>query len=268
MITMIAIGAAVLALLGMLLFNGGILFCLIALVLAAAAIVLPRIGAPKARSVFRVLSVVFSFAACILLCVGPVRTGSSVYDYRNELQKIAQEEKTSPEKALELLDALAESDGWENNSAAAAIRTKAYLDLNDYENARNAIYGIGYTDKEYYILMAEILKKTNSESRELLNLYREAVEYCPDWDDGYAFAGAYIHDLDQNNLRAKYYLEGALALNENNIAANYYMGVVCFEEAAYENALICFDRCIRNGAPEAYVKSIAVYLFRMGANET
>ena len=276
MCDVISIAIILFSLLGMICFKSSVVLCLISFIVAAAALVLPRLFRNKLKIASTVISLAGSAAAIIILLFSVTGVGEvSIYDYGEELLRIEKMSEKEPQKALEALDELYEEYDFKGKREAL-LRTGIYIRQNDTEGAWNSLYDFDYYCEDYFILRSKIIQMNYDRdgeddveglNRDMHYLYSQAVDKLPYWDEGQARMGAYEYELNQNLTAARYYLASALSFNSANIIANYYMGVISFDQGYYEMASDFFIKAIDAGASDALIKNIAVYTYMMGGNK-
>jgi tetratricopeptide (TPR) repeat protein len=125
---------------------------------------------------------------------------------------------------------------------------KCQLYLKQYKEAQLSADGILKNDDSYskaYLLQGIIAKEMGDTSR-AIKLFRFATDRNPDYFDAYMQLGLLCQQ--KNMPIAQQYFENALRIDSNSYEANYAMAMYYHSIKKYENAIIKYERLIKEDA--------------------
>lgn len=239
----------------------GILVCLCAVVLTVLYLVLLK----KLPFVLKNGIMWGGFLICLVFFVmmKPQTSGYQLNGYMEDMIKVEKMINRGDKKAEKTLEKM--KDKYGETDAIMGLYASLCLSDEDLEGAYD--YMNRYSDRssrEYYQRMEVLymLDSTRDTSGYLYGLYEEAADRYLDWEYMQRMAGAANFEKKYYD-KAEYYLLSAIALDDQDEMAYYYLGAVYFEKGHFEDCKKYFYKALECGVSDEVKSWIAWYVERM-----
>lgn len=267
MTSIFGLAAAIIALALCILFKGGVILCLVAVLLGGAAFAMSFFKEKKFAKFVGTLCVI---GACAALLFAGYRPGT--HPARDVEVKISQVQRGhNGPKMTERLNELEEeyADYDSILYALAEVQISARL----LQEASETLERVSENSARYYLLKEQMIVAANEVGinfdyyntkddylRVLKDVAFEAMEECADWADGYTHAGMLTYECDKTQcVCAEYILAGALSINKRDGIAWYYLGLTKMYTGDTELAAEYFTRALRYKLPDPILANARYY---------
>ena len=239
----------------------GILACLCAITLTVLYLVLFKKFPPALKNGI----MCGGFALCLLFfaLMKPQNSKYQLTGYMEDMIKVEKMINNNDKKAEKTLNKLKDKYG----QTDSIMGLYAILCLNDEDLEGAYAYMNQYSNRssrEYYQRMEYLylLDSSRDTSGYLYGLYEEAAEKHLDW--GYMQRMAGVANFEKKYYdKAEYYLLSAVALDDQDAMAYYYLGAVYFEKGHFDDCKKYFYKALESGVSDEVQSWIAWYVERM-----
>ena len=259
----------VLSLLNLILFHGGLLLSILALVFGLAGIVLKILKVGISDKVAGFLSVVCLAVCAVCLWNTETRAQENgILYYQKQLDKaLDQIDKKDLDAATKTVSDLEEIYGADDNTLM--LRAMKELGNNNYDDAYENMKSVtDKTSQMYYAVMEQIYIADPSENsvERIYDLYLEAAKEWPGWTYMQKYAG--ITQFEKGLYEgAEYYLLRAYKQDGSDARTCYYLGAVNYYLEDYEDSVAYFKHSVDLGADEQTQRDIYWYIKQMQQEE-
>lgn len=267
MTSIIGLAAAIIALALCILFKGGVVLCLLAVLLGGAAFAMSFFKEKKFAKFVGALCVI---GACAALLFAGYRPGT--HPARDVEVKVSQAKRGhNGPKIIERLKALDE----EYEDYDSILYALADVQMNDrlLQEAAETLERVSEKSAMYYLLKEQMIVAAHEVGinfqyydtkddyfRVLKDVAFEAMEECADWADAYTHAGMLTYECDKTKCAcAEYILAGALSINKRDGIAWYYLGYTKLYTGDTERAAEYFTRALRYKLPDVILANARYY---------
>ena len=233
--------------------------CILCLVGMVFSLLKKKLPLPRAAH-FLITCLLLLPAALVLILASGRTTGTSYSRQMDRFRTLW--EKGDTDEAMEVLEEIGEDYG--TDDAILFYQVRDLTERGHFEEAYAALEKMqDQSSLACYVLKEALYLQDDAiDGETLADFYEQLAADWPGWAYGAKQAGIARLALKQYTP-ARYYLEKAVALDQEDAVTYYYLGAAHYHLGEYEAVKACFEKALELEIPEAYQTDMLWYLQEM-----